>query len=1026
MRLTELSVDRPVTVTIGVFVAILLGAVSLSRLAIDLLPEFNFPIAAVATSYEGAGPAEVESLVTRPIEEVMTTASGATSISSISSRGSSVVLVEFSWGTDMNFATLELREKVDLVKPLLPDGAGDPRVLKFDPSASPILQFGMGGPYPLSQLKAIAEDIVKSRLERIEGVASVSIVGGTEEQVQVLIDPSLMRAYQISFDTVRQALQAANLNLPGGRISAGDREFTVRTTGEFESPEQIGEVRIPTPSGGVVRLSDVAEVRLAQSDLQQITRLNGEPSLGIEVLKETGSNTVQVARRVYEAVAALEAELGDIRFVTVADESQFIEDSIGSVQGNAVFGGLLAMAILYVFLRNLTVTAIIATSIPISIIVTFVLMYFSGMTLNMLSLGGLALGVGMLVDNAIVVLENIFRHHQLGSPPRKAAVEGTSEVGAAVIASTLTTVAVFVPVIFVQGFASQLFRDLSLAVSFSLAASLSVALTLIPLLASRWIKSAHAGMPVADGAVDPSLYAGRVLKVVYAVYERLIRATLRHKALVLSGAAVIFVGSLYFATSISREFIPNFDVGQVQVEVELPRGSSLEATDRAVRAVEEYVAGLPYIDSVFASAGTEDAPDVGNLTILLVPRSERRLSTAEAAEAIRDRFRDFTGAQIRVSAVSGMPGGGLSGAPVQVELRGDDMSVLEQTAGRVAELIRRIPGTRDITTSLEATRPELQVRVNRRRATDYGVSVAQIASAVRTAIEGTTATILRTGNEEIDVVVRLPESRRRNIADLLQVPISTPFGVIPLSEVADVEEAESPLSIQRTDQVRVVAVYAHVAGRVIGDVMDDIRREMARFDLPPGVEVQYGGDDEFMRDAFDDPGFALILSVILVYAVLAAQFESFIHPLAIMFSVPFALVGVVWSLYFTGHTLNAASIIGVILLVGVVVNNSIVLVDFVNQLRARGESLVSAVVLAGKTRLRPILMMTSTTVLGMIPLALGIGEGSEVQAPMAVVVVGGLSFSTVLTLLVVPTAYAALDSLTSRLRRVKNKPQEVV
>ncbi len=1026
MKLPEVSVARPVTVTICVFVAILLGFVSLNRLAIDLLPELNFPIAAVATSYEGAGPQEVESLVSRPIEEVMTTASGATSVSSLSARGSSVVLVEFSWGTDMDFATLELREKVDMIKPLLPDGAGDPRVLKFDPSASPILQFGMGGPRELSELKSIAEDVVKNRIESIDGVASVSVSGGRDDQVHVLLDPSLMRAYQISFDAVTQALQAANLNLPGGRIRSGDQELTIRTTGEFESVDEIGEVRVPTAGGGFVRLSDVATVRMGESDVNRITRLNGEPSLGIEVLKETGSNTVQVARRVYEAIAALEAELGDIYFVTVADESQFIEDSIGSVQGNAVFGGLLAMAILYLFLRNFTVTAIIGTSIPVSIMFTFVLINFSGMTLNMLSLGGLALGVGMLLDNAIVVLENIFRHRQLGSSPKEAAVEGASEVGMAVFASTLTTVAVFVPVIFIEGFASQIFRDLSLTVTFSLASSLAVALTLIPMLASQWIKGTHIRMPVSDGEVDPAQTVGRVLKAVYRVYERMLQATLRHKALTLFAALVIFAGSMFFAGSISQEFIPNFDVGQVQVEVEMPRGSSLEATDRMVTAIEEYVTGLPYVDAVFASSGTEEAPDAGSLTILLVPRSERTMTTAEVTEAIRAQFSDVSGAEIRAAAVSGMPGGGLSGAPIQVELRGDDLAVLEQTADRVAALIASIPGARDITTSVEATRPELQVQVNRRRATDYGISVAQIASTVRTAIEGRTATVLRTGDEEIDVIVRLPEARRSNVGDLLQTPVSTPFGIIPLSEVADVRETASPLTIQRTDQVRVVAVYAHVADRVIGDVMNDIRAEIARMDLPPGVEVKYGGDDEFMRDAFGDLGFAFALAIVLVYAVLAAQFESFIQPLSIMFSVPFALIGVVWALLLSGHTLSAASIIGVILLVGVVVNNSIVLVDFINQLRARGHDLNAALILAGKTRLRPILMMTSTTVLGMLPLALGIGEGSEIQAPMAIVVVGGLSLSTVLTLLVVPTAYAALDTLGSWLRRAKAKPQEVV
>lgn len=1054
MKIAQLSVNRPVTVSMVVITVLILGFISLTRLSVDLLPEMNLPVAAVATTYDGAGPQEVESLVSRPLEEAMATLGNVTNVSSVSQRGQSLVIVEFDWGTDMDFATLEMRERVDAVRGLLPDGTGSPSVLKFDPSAQPIMQFGMGGSRSETEIKYLADELVKTRLERIDGVASVGVSGGLDEQVHVLVNPSAMRNYGVTFDGIVQALQGANLNLPGGVIETGQRELTVRTTGEFQSVEDIASVTIHG-QGGSLSLSDIATVRMGFSDINQYTRLNQQPSIGLTVVKETGANSVEVARRVYAAINELKAQLGDdIDFITVADESSFIEESINSVQDNAIMGGVLAMVVLFVFLRNIRTTLIIGAAIPISIIATFVLIYFSGLTLNMLSMGGLALGIGMLVDNAIVVLENIFRHRQMNKDARKAAVDGTSEVGGAITASTITTLAVFVPVIFIQGLAAQLFTDLSLTVSFSLVASLAVSLSLVPLLSSRWLGAtgtpsdendlAAAGLDEADDDLqkegplhtEDDQYRlnssddgmeDYTLPLLGKAYTRFMHWALKRRFRVVASVIVIFIISALFIPRIGLEFLPSFDEGQISVSVDLPKGTALSETNRVISEIETFVSRIPEVSAVFAQAGSSNAPDSGSLTIHLIPYAERQRSTQDVTEEIRSWAEGIPGADIQVSSFSSFTGGGIGGAPVQIRLLGNDIELLDEFANQLVGIVRDVPGTRDVRTSLDEGRPELQVRVDRDRAGNLGLAVAQIASAVRTGIGGQTATVYRVGGEEIDIIVRLDEMSRQNINDIYQIPIGTPFGVVPLSEVATLEDALSPLAIERTSQSRVVAVNADFVGRDLGSIMRDIRAQLSQIQPPVGIEIEFGGEDEQMMEAFGDLGLALILAIVLVFAILASQFESLLQPFSIIFSIPFGFIGVIWGLLLTGRSLSVPAFIGVIMLAGIAVNNAIVLINFVNQLRTRGKERDVALIEGGRTRIRPILMTTLTTVLGMVPLALGIGEGSELQAPVATVVIGGLIVSTFLTLIIIPVIYSLLDDFGQWIRRISTRqPQKGV
>ncbi|MGI6129988.1 MAG: efflux RND transporter permease subunit [bacterium] len=1034
MNLAGFSIRRPVTVCMGILVLLALGGVSLSRLPIDLLPEMNMPIAVAMASYSGAGPEEIEKLVTRPLESVLTTVSNVKNVRSISSPGSSLVIVEFNWGTDMDLAALDMREKIDLVSAALPSGVKRPSVYRFDPSMVPVMSIGISAEgRDMAAQKSLLEDRVINRLERLDGVAYAVLTGGPIREIKVSVDQACLSGYGVTLNQLVQLLQSENLNLPGGIIEEGGLEYVVRTTGEFKSIDEIRNLSLVTPAGTVIRLCDVATVDEVEDQSGAYSLLNGQQSLSITIQKETGANTVQVASRVRNEMAQIAQSIPNLNYDYIFDQSEFIELSIANLKSSALLGALLAVFVLYVFLRNFRSTLIISLSIPISIIITFTLVYFNKLTLNMMSLGGLALGVGMLVDNSIVVLESIYRYSELGEDRVSAAQLGTSEVGMAITASTLTTIAVFVPIVYIQGLVAEIFRQLALTVTFSLLSSLLVALTLVPLLSSRLLKvedkvSAH---PTNNklGTLPRRLAdrIGQALSKLNHSYCYLLTWSLDHRRLVLTVAVGAFVLSLVAIPFCGREFIPKTDSGQVSINIKLPLGSTIEETGEVAQRVEQVLTDIPEVDTIFTSVGGSDLMAAGGMgtnaeqatiEVGLVSKRERKQSDVQVAERVRQLVQDVAGAEIAVSAqdMVGMHGGGNS--PISIQIHGDDIEVLHSLADDIAATVKDVPGTREVETSFEEGRPEIQVQLNRSKAASLGLSAGQVAQAVDMAVNGQVATRYRVGGDEVDIIVQLTEEQRQNLTDIRGMVITSPLGIqVTLGDVAELVLTEGPSSIYRENQSRVATVSADVVGRSLGTVSNDISRELQEMQLPEGYSVQFGGENKEMMEAFADLSLVLVFAVVLVYMVMAAQFESLLHPLVIMFSMPLGLIGVVFGLAITGKPISILVAIGIIVLSGVVVNNAIVLVDYINTLRRRGLSIREAILEAGPTRLRPILMTTLTTVLGLVPMALGLGEGGELEAPLAVTIIFGLSMSTILTLVVVPLVYTLFEDIGAVLTR---------
>ena len=1017
MSLADFALKRPVTVLMLVIVVLVMGTVSLTRVGLDLLPEMNLPIAAVFTDYSGVGPEEIETLITRPLEETLGTVTNVKEITSITSSGSSIVLLEFNMGTNMDFAALEMREKIDLIRGWLPDDAGQPLVFKFDPSMMPVMVVGLGGVDDLAQLKELAEDTIKPRLERLEGVASVSVQGGKEREIEVRLHPAALEGYGVGMDQIIQTLAAENLTLPAGTVREGEEELLLRTTGEFRSVEEIGEVNIMTPAGVAVKLKDLGTVTDTYADADQVAYLNGRPAVALSIQKQAGANTALVGRRLKAELERLKALQPGLEYTYVLDQSEFIEEALASMAQDAVKGSLLAVLILLLFLRNLRSTLVIAVVIPISVVSTFVLVHFAGLTMNLMTLGGIALAVGMLVDNAIVVLENIFRLREEGYGPLEAARQGAGEVAMAVTASTLTTVAVFIPIVYVEGIITEIFNQLALTVSISLLASLVVALTLTPLLSSRLLVVEVNNNDQGKGGIlrRCSRLFGKKLEALDNAYGRTLSWCLGNRKKVLAIAIVLFILSLVLVPFVGAEFLPATDEGRISISVRLPVGSTLEATEAVAERVARTAAELPQVQDVLYTVGGGgnmgmggSSPEQASVDITLVPARQRQLSTEAVVEELRQRLRDIPGADISVASQSMiMVDGGLVSA-ISIAVKGNDLDILEELSEEIVAAIENIPGVRHPDTSLRAGRPELQIRPRRQRLAALGLTTGQVANAVDAALQGRVATRLRVAGEEVEIRVRLDGDKTRQ--DLEGLVLTSPLGMkVTLADVADFVYDVSPRSIYRENQVRVVTVTADISGRDLAGVMQDIQARVAEIPLPEGYFIDYGGEYEEMAEAFSGLGLAAVLGIVLVYAVMAAQFESLLHPFTIMFSVPFAVTGAVFGLFVTGRTINVTSAIGGVMLIGIVVNNAIVLVDYINTLRGRGMELEEAVIAAGRTRLRPILMTTLTTVLAMIPLALGLGEGAELSAPLATVVMCGLSVSTLLTLFIVPTIYTIVD-----------------
>ena len=1031
MNLPDFSVKRPVTILMLFIGLILIGLISSQNLGLDLLPDLSFPMSAIMVSYPGVAPQEIENMVTIPLEEAIGTIQGVKKISSFSREGSSVVLMEFNWGTDMDMSAINIREKIDQVKGYLPDDASDPIIIKFDPSLMPILVLGVDSEEKdLQKLQEYAEDIIKPRLERLEEVASVSINGGLSRQILISIDNEKLRSNQLSFGQVAAALAGENINLPAGTLREGTINFLVRTLGRFESIQEIEQVLISNIRGKQIYLSDIAKVEDTFKDRNSITYVNGKPGIMVSLQKESGKNTVTVARRVFKELKAIQKLLpDDISITPVFDSSDFIQKTISQVGWVALYGAIIAVFVLLFFLGNLSSTLIISFAIPISLIFTFTLLYFSNLTLNMMTLGGLALGIGMMVDNSIVVLENIFRYREIGTDVKKSACLGASEVGTAISASTFTTIAVFFPILYVQGIASELFRPMGYTITFSLLTSLLVALTLVPMLSSKILRFRVKTESQSDAKgrlIQDSLgHGGKIFNFVREEYASLITWSLKHRIIVFILAVVIFAGSILLIPFVGTEFLPSSDQGQFNISITLPTGTNLETTREIVSEVEKIVSKIPEIKSVLTTAGegsggmgfSGGGGNSGTIMVNLVEQNQRKRNMSQIINDLRQKIGTYPDAQIKFSQ-QGFSFS--SGSDLEIKISGDSPDELERIANRVIELTAEVEGIYDLESSVEDIRPELHVNIDRGKANLYGLNTAQIASTVQDALLGRVVSLYQEEGDQIDIRIRLDEEDRNSIEEVENLLISSNVGLqIPLKEIAEVIVDSGPKGIDRENQQRIINVSGNISERFLGKVIQDAKQKLEKLKLPEDYRYEFVGQNKEMQESFMQLAQALVLSIILVYMIIAAQFESLLMPLAVMFSVPFSLIGVIMGLLLADKSLNVLSYIGIIMLVGIVVNNSIVLVDYINKLRKKGMERNEAIILGGETRLRPILMTMFTTVLALVPMAISIGEGSELRAPMAITIIGGLSSSTFLSLIIVPIFYTFLDDISQKFSKKK-------
>ena len=1004
MKIVGFSIRRPVTVTM-LFVAIaVFGGISYGRLALNLLPEISYPTLTIRTNYEGTAPAEVENLITKTVENAVSVANNVIRVSSISKPEVSDVILEFSWRTNMDFAALDVREKLDVLQ--LPLDADKPILLRYDPSTDPIMRVSVSGSSDLSGIRYLSEEFVKSDLESIDGVAAVRISGGFEEEIHVELDEQKLASLGVSIQEVTTRLGQENINLTAGTLQEGESKYLVRTLNEFQDVEEINDVIVAQKNGVPIRLSDLGSAYSGYKERKVITRINGEESVEIAVFKAADANTVTAAAQVRTRLEELEQEYSGKRvplnFQVVFDQSRFIEHSIDEVLNTAMIGGILAIIVLFLFLRSVKSTLIIALSIPLSIVATFFLMYGANISLNIMSLSGLALGIGMLVDNSIVVLEAIHRYQTQGHSPREAADLGASEVGHAVVASTLTTVCVFAPIVFVEGIAGQLFADQALTVTFSLVASLLVAIMLIPMLASLG----------QDGVENARIETPKKVREFFLVrpYSRFLAYALRQRLVFLAVALVLFAAALSLLAGLGSELIPEISQGEFFVDLQLPPGTPVEQTSRRIEEVEAVIRQEPDVERYYTIVGSgnqtgasavEEREHIGQILVALGPGMLHEKETA-VLEGLREGLRDIPAVDYKFSR----PALFSFKQPIEVIVQGYNLQALKTYADRIRERLAQIPGLRDLKASTDGGNPEVQIHFDRQKLANYGLNINQAAGLLRNKVQGDIATELNEPDRKIDIRVRVLEEDRRSLFDLenllLDVPNRSP---VHLSTVADIVLEEGPTEIRRIGPQRVALISANLVDRDLQSAVDEIDQALQEFDLPPDMFTYVGGQSEERAVAFESMQFAILLAVFLVYLVMASQFESLVQPFIIMFAIPFALIGVALALYLTGLVLSVVVLIGGVILAGIVVNNSIVLIDFTNQLRGQGKDKFQAIQEACAVRLRPILMTTSTTVLGLIPMAVSLGEGSELRVPMAVTVIGGLMTSTLLTLALVPVLY---------------------
>lgn len=1018
MNIADFCLKHKVTTIMAYVLIVVFGIMGFTSLPLALMPDIELPMAVVYTTYSNAGPQEVENMVTKTIESACASVSGMDEIQSLSSEGSSMVMVTFADGTDMDEAMVDLRGRIDRVKGFLPEDANAPMTMTIDVDAMPVMTVGLKGA-DLAELQAIAEDDIQPALERIDGVASVDIAGGYENEIAIDTNADRLAGYGLSVSYIAQMLAAENVALPAGEVQSGDQSFSVRADGEFSSVSDIANTLIPLPTGGTVRLSEVADVYVAPKEQTAIAKIGGEPCITISVNKQSDTNTLQVAERAKDALNEVTALQPTLDWSLLMDQSDMINMTVDSVIQNIVFGVLLAAIVLFVFLRDWGATAVISMSMPICIISVFLIMQVFDITMNMMSLGGIAMGVGMIVDNSIVVLENIFHYRSDGCDRFTSCVEGTKEVALSISASTLTTVAVFLPIGLSGGLSGMMFREFCITICSLLLASLLIALTLVPVLCYALLdRGGKHRMRMPDTGHD---IADRPLM---RKYKELLAHFITHrkKAIIISGAMIVaFLGSIAIA---GVELMPQMDESMVAIGIEMPVGSDLEdVSAMADRAVDIALEQVPEIESIYYSTGgasmsTTSTANSASITVNLVDKSDRDRTSQQVADDLRPYMQDLAGAEISVEASGTMDMSSMTGDAISVTLRGDDYEKLSQTAEQLAGQLAALPGAIEVSSSASEQVPEVEITLNRANASRFGLTAAAIGQAVRGELSGQTATQLKVNGEEITVTVRGDSRAETSIDALKSVMIPTQTGgSVPLSLVANVDTVLAPQSINRLNQSRTVTITGGAADTVsTAEMSQAVQGVLDTFELPDGITYETGGEMEEMINTFTQLAYALVVALGLVYFVLASQFESFVMPVIIMTILPIGLLGSLFTLPLTGNKISMVAFIGVIMLAGTVVNSSIVLIDYMNIRRKRGEDKDTAILNACPRRVRPVLMTTLTTVLGLLPMVFSNGEGAEMMRPMAIVMITGMVVSTIVTLLFTPVYYSLIDSLTQRVR----------
>jgi len=1070
-RLIEIVTERRVTIVMLMTAIVLFGMVSLSRLNLNLLPDISYPTLTIRAELTGAAPVEIENLLTKPIEEAVGVVRNVRLVRSVSRSGQADVTIEFLWGTDMDMAGIDVREKLDVL--FLPLEASRPLLLRFDPSSEPIVRLGLlckpewtvpestddqgvvtpavtkqdpecGSEARLKSLRRLAEDRIKTELEAEEGTAAVKVSGGLEDEIQIRVDQHKLSQLGISIGQISERIRTENVNLSGGRLEEGSQRFLVRTLNEFQSVDEFRDAIIAYVSGQPIYLRDVATVEQGYKDREAITRVKGQESVELAIYKEGDANTVQVAQRIERRLQAVRKSLPEnFELITVYDQSTFISSAVSDVRLAAVLGGLIAIFVLYGFLRDARATTIVGIAIPVSVIGTFLLMYMNDISLNIMSLGGIALAVGMLVDNSIVVLENIVRKKEQGADILEAAQTGTTEVGSAVVAATLTTIAVFFPMVFISGIAGQLFKDQALTVTFALTFSLIVALTLIPMLASLGAKSRYdegddgqaanwftrsvafvmrmlGYVAFAIGKLfwillwAPTWVLQAFYRSIAAVYPGLLKWSLQHRPSVILVSLILFLASMALVPRLGTELIPQFSQGEFTANLRLPPGMPLAETDKAIQSAQRVAAAIDAVELNYSVAGTGnrldanpvDAGDNSGALSITLKKGSGREAENETMAAMRAELSTLPGVQYEFTRPSLLS----FDSPLQIEVSGYDLASLARVSQSIVQAMSGSDRFTDIRTSVESGNPEIQIVFDQERAAKLGLAVRDIANSVVANVRGELATRYTWRDKKIDVLVRSVDTRQSSIEEIRNLIVNpTSERPVTLDAVANIVVSEGPAEIRRVAQDRVAIITANLAYGDLGAAALEAGKIVSRTPMPAGVSAIVSGQSEEMQDSFKSMQFALALAVFLVYLVMASQFESLIHPFVILFTIPLALIGAILALFITGTTINIVAFIGVIMLAGIVVNNAIVLVDLINQLRAQGKERLEAILEAGTARLRPILMTSLTTTLGLLPMAMGFGEGSEVRTPMAITVIGGLTVSTLLTLVVIPVVYSLMD-----------------